>query len=584
MHTLPRQIVLLALTLLLFAAGCATQRPPEGGPADTDPPSIVETDPANGTVRFTGQEVSFEFSEYIQRQSFQEAVHISPLPETPPTYEWSGRRVSIVFASPLIPNRTYVVTVGTKVRDMRAGNAMQETMHLAFSTGDSLDRGSFNGTVNGDPPGGVSVFAYLLQPGRADTLDPADDRPDYAVQTSDDGSFHFYNVAPGAYRVFAVRDKSNDFRYNAESEEIGVPDFDVLIEDSLASTPPLRFQLHTEDTTRPQVQRVEALDERTVRIKFNETVYPQPLPLERVQISDSSTGRRLTLLSAVAPPKERYAWDFRLGEALDARTFRLTIDSLEDGAGNLIDTVIFPLHFPGSTVADTLRPFIVERTPTENSRNVDADSSFRLDFDRPLLVVGEAFTLRDSSGASVVLSISSPTPTALVIGHAPLLPEATYSLCIAENLLRDSLSGRSIGDTVRCIRFTTGKRDQYGSLSGIVRSPDSTGAAVVRVREAVKQPRTRTAFTDTTRSFRFDGLPEGKYLLDAYIDVNGNRRYDAGKPFPLTKPEPYGTVRDTLRVRARWETNNIIIPLQSSRSKRSESAPDSASGTNGIPR
>lgn len=569
--------------MLLYAAGCATQRPPEGGPADTDPPFIVETEPANGTVRFAGEEVSFEFSEYVQRQSFQESVHISPLPETPPTYEWSGRRVSIVFANPLRESRTYVITVGTKVLDLRAGNAMQETMHLAFSTGDSLDRGSFNGMVNADPPGGVTVFAYLLQPGRADTLNPADDRPDYAVQSADDGSFHFYNVAPGTYRVFAVRDKSNDFRYNAESEEIGVPDFDVLIEDSLASTPPLRFQLHTEDTTRPQVQRVDALDNRTIRIKFNETVYPQPLPLARVMISDSASGRRITLLSAVAPPKERYAWDFRVGEALTEQTFRLSIDSLEDGAGNVIDTTGFPLFFPGSAVADTLRPFIVEMTPAENGRNVDADSSFRVEFDRPLSV-GAAFALRDSSGADVALNVSHVTPTTISIEHASLLPEATYSLCIAENLLRDSLSGRSVGDSTRCIRFTTGKRDQYGILSGLVRSADSSGAAVVRVREAVKQPRVRTVFTDSTRTFRFDGLPEGKYLLDAYIDLNGNRRYDAGKPFPLKKPEPFGSVRDTLRVRARWETNNIIIPLQSSQSRSLESAPDSTSGRVGVPR
>jgi uncharacterized protein (DUF2141 family) len=454
---------------------------------------------------------------------------------------------------------------------------MQATMHLAFSTGDSLDRGSFDGTVSGDPPGGVSVFAYLLQPGRADTLNPADDRPDYAVQTAEDGSFHFYNVAPGSYRVFAVRDKSNDFRYNAESEEIGVPDFDVLIMDSLAATPPLRFKLHTEDTTRPQVQRIEALDERTVRIKFNETVYPQPLPLDRVQISDSSSGIQVMLLSAVAPSKERYAWDFRLGEALTEQTFRLRIDSLEDGAGNIIDTSGFPLYFPGSTVADTLRPFIVGMTPAENSRNVDADSSFRVDFDRPI-AIREVFTLRDSSGSGVELSVTSVTPTSIIISHAPLLPEAAYSLCIAENLLRDSLSGRSVGDTVRCFRFTTGKRDEYGTLSGEVRSADSIGAAVVRVREAVKQPRVRTVFTDSTRTFRFEGLPEGKYLLDAYIDVNENRRYDGGKPFPLTKPEPFGAVRDTLRVRARWETNNIIIPLQSSQSRILKSAPDSTSG------
>jgi uncharacterized protein (DUF2141 family) len=131
------------------------------------------------------------------------------------------------------------------------------------------------------------------------------------------------------------------------------------------------------------------------------------------------------------------------------------------------------------------------------------------------------------------------------------------------NLLRDSLSLRTAGDSIECIRFTTGKRDQYGTVAGEVRSDDSTGTVIVRIRDVSKQPRLRTMRTDSTRSFRFEGLREGQYLMDAFIDRNGNNRNDPGKPFPLTTPEPYSAVRDTLRVRARWETNGVIIPLQS---------------------
>lgn len=553
--------------ILMVLAGCATQRPPEGGPADSEPPVIIATDPVNETVQFTGQEITLEFSEYIQRASFQEAVHISPLPEIPPTYEWSGRQVRIVFPTPLAENRTYVITVGTKVRDQRAGNAMRESMQLAFSTGDSLDRGRFDGTVMTDPPSGVSIFGYQLHDGRADTLDPARHRPEYAVQTAEDGGFHFSNVSPGLYRVFAVRDKNNDFRYNVESEDIGIPEYDILVGDSSALSPPLRFQLFTEDTTRPAIQRVEALHDHLVRVKFNETVYPQPIPLSRVIIRDSATGLVLPVRSAVAPEKERYAWDFRLGAPLTERMFSLWIDTLEDGAGNPIDTRSLPLHFPGSVIPDTARPLLLEQRPTGNSRAVEPDSSFRLAYDRPLQDAG-AFSLRDSSGIAVELEVSSAETGVFVLGHPPLHPESMYSLCIDEARLRDSVSGRHVGDSVRCIRFTTGVRDQVGSISGSVRTDDTAGVAVVRVREVGRQSRTRLLRTDTTRSFRIDGLPEGQYLLDAFIDLNRNQRHDAGKAYPLQRPEPFGRVRDTLRVRARWETDGIIIPLPSSPSPR----------------
>ncbi|MBR9974450.1 MAG: Ig-like domain-containing protein [Bacteroidetes bacterium] len=546
--------------LLILLTGCASQRPPEGGPPDTEAPFIIGTSPENETVRFTGREITFTFSEYVQRASFQEAVHISPLPVTPPSFKWSGRTARIVFDSSLQENRTYVITVGTKVKDIRAGNAMRETMHLAFSTGDSLDQGTFNGTVYGEPAGGVTLFAYLLDPLRADTLNPAIERPDYAVQSSDDGAFHFYNVVPGPYRVFAVRDKSNDYRYNAESEDIGVPDRDILVEDTTAP-PPLRLFLSTEDTTRPHLQRVEALHARLLRLKFNETVYPQPLPLEHIVIRDSATAESVGLQSAVTPAEERFTWDVRLSAPLREVPYLLWIDSLEDGAGNWIDTSAHPWVFVGSATADTARPRILATIPAENARGVEPDSSFRIQFDRPLQGT-DAFSLQDSSGTPVALEVQRISPTEIALDHPPLMGEAVYTLCFEEHLLSDSIGGRAVGDSTRCFRFRTDKRDQYGSLSGSVETSDSSGHAVVRLHETGRQPRTRTIATDSSRSFRFEAVPEGQYILDAFIDRNGNRRYDFGKPWPLQRPEPYGRVRDTLRVRARWETDGIRIPLQ----------------------
>jgi uncharacterized protein (DUF2141 family) len=555
-----------AMAVLVLSTSCASQRPPEGGPADTEPPHIVETFPVNGTVNFSGQEIEIEFSEYVQRPSFQEAVHISPLLDEPPEFEWSGRRVTIIFPTPLLSNRTYVITVGTKVKDIRGGNAMTETMHLAFSTGDSLDKGSFNGTVFGQPSSGVGLFAYELRAGREDTLDPAADRPDYAVQSSDDGSFHFYNVAAASYRVYAVRDKNNDMRYNAETDEIGVPDHDMVVTDSLSQSPPLRFYMSLEDTTRPSVQRVEALTERIVRVKFNETVYPQPLPLEKIAITDSSSGHRLMVITAVPPASERFSWDFLLGEPMMEIPYLLSIDSLQDGAGNIMSAMDSPFVFIGSVVPDTVRPVLINRYPEANAKKIEPDSGFRISTDRQLLL-GDAFTLKDSSDLPVDLQVQRTSTTEILLRHPPLLPESGYTLCIDLSLIQDSINSRRAGDSVECIRFTTGSSDQSGSISGTVRSDDSISPVVVRIREISRQPNTRSLQTDSTRTFHFEGLNEGQYLLDAFIDGNANNRYDFGKPFPWTKPEPYGAIRDTLRVRARWETNGIIVPIQASRSR-----------------
>ena len=412
----------------------------------------------------------------------------------------------------------------------------------------------------GEPAGGVSLFAYLLDSLRADTLDPAVERPDYAVQSSDDGAFHFYNVAPGSYRVFAVRDRNNDFRYNAEVEDIGIPDRDIMVEDS-AGALPLRLFLHTEDTTRPTVQRVEAMHERLVRVKFNETVHPQPLSTERFVIRDSATAAPVPVRSITAPPDERHAWDLRLAASLQDAPYLLWADALADGVGNPIDTIPLPLVFMGTAITDTGRPLILATMPTANARGVEPDSSFRASFDRELLVEN-AFSLRDSSDQTLEITVALLSPTEIRIEHPPLAGEAIHTLCIDERALIDPVSGRSVGDSTRCFRFRTDKRDQYGTLSGTVEVADSGATAVVRLHDTGKSPRTRTAVADSVGAFRFEALQEGRYILDAFIDRNRNGRYDFGTARPIVRPEPYGRVRDTLRVRARWETNGIRIPLQ----------------------
>lgn len=561
-HQSPHRAAFALLILsALLVVSCASQRPPEGGPKDTEAPFIVETYPASETVQFSESEVSLRFNEYIQRQSFIEAVHISPLPDEQPEYEWSGREVTIVFPSALLPERTYVITVGTKVKDAHAGNPMQGTFHLAFSTGDSLDSGHFNGIVLDEKPSGITILAYLLTPERSDTLDPAMERPDYAVQTGKDGSFHFYNVAPGSYRVFAIRDRSNDLKYNVESEEIGIPDRDITAIDSLSPAERLRFLLAKEDTTRPTVQRFESISSRMVRVKFNETVYPQPLPLSWMHIRDTLTNEEIPVIAALAPPGERYAWDLYTTQDLSAGPYILELDSLRDAAFNRIHRPDTGLVFTGSSVADTSAPTLVRQYPKNRGRNVPPDSSFSLVFDSPMASTC-TLQLSDSSGIPVPLDLVWITPDQLRIEHPLLMDEASYTLCIDLASLRDTVNGMTLGDSTQCLTFGTGIQDRFGIISGSVESSDSIGVLRVRLRSTGKSDMYYETPADATRTFRFSRVPEGSYVLDAYQDSDENGRFFPGTAAPFKPPEPFGILNDTIRVRARWETNGLRIPVR----------------------
>lgn len=550
------------LIIFLLLAGCASQRPPEGGPVDTEPPVIEGTEPENGTVRFTGREVTLRFSEYVQRQSFQDAVHISPLPSTPPEYDWSGKDVTIIFQDSLIENRTYVVSVGTKVRDINASNPMATSFQLAFSTGDSLDNGRFDGIVLDPEPSGVTLSAYLLSPGRVDTLNPSEDRPDYVVMSSEDGSFRFSYVAPGTYRVFAMRDKSSNMLYDVEIDPVGIPMRDVVVEDSLSSERLLRFRLFTADTTRPSIQRAEALYDQRVRVKFSETVYPQPILERLLTLRDSATSAVQPVIAILAPPGEQFTHDLYFRTPLSTARYELTADSIFDASRNMLAVPDSGIFLDGTARQDTTAPSVASRFPDPRAREVPPDSSLVLIFDRPVSRDIEV-TLSDSSGTEIPLRAEWQHPARVHFSHPVLMDEAVYEFCLDLRTLRDSLSSRAAGDSVYCLNFATGIADRYGIIAGSVRSTDSTGHFRVRLRQTgKKEGLSRETAADSSKAYRFPRLPEGSYVLDAFKDENRNVRYDPGQAFPYRKPEPFGVLRDTIRVRARWETNGVVIPVR----------------------
>src|SRR5688572_25224720 len=100
-----------ALILLLAVAGCANPAPPSGGPPDTDPPEISSASIGSGTRNFSGESITLEFSEYVDKPRVNENIFLSPPKNL--EFDWSGRELEIRFPEGLDPNTTYALTVGT---------------------------------------------------------------------------------------------------------------------------------------------------------------------------------------------------------------------------------------------------------------------------------------------------------------------------------------------------------------------------------------------------------------------------------------------------------------------------------------
>lgn len=232
----------------IFAVTCANQQPPGGGKEDKTPPKVKIITPLKNQTNYRGNSIIFEFDEYIDRRSFQDAFRTSPQVKGELEFNWGAKDVEVIFPKDFYqidPNKTFVITINTLLKDIR-GNQVTEPLAFAFSTGSVIDKGSVSGKVYSNQGKTVSVMAYDL----AKNYDPVNELPDYAAETGTDGSYTLTNIAPGKYRLIAVIDDDRNLLFTSERESFGVLPFDIEIQDS-AALGKINFNLKFLSTTEP---------------------------------------------------------------------------------------------------------------------------------------------------------------------------------------------------------------------------------------------------------------------------------------------------------------------------------------------
>lgn len=557
--------------LALVALQCAGQMPPPGGPIDTTPPTIVWTSPDPYTLHFEGQEIGLEFDEYVDRNSVQNAVFISP-DVGPLTFNWSGHEVTIGFEDTLRRNTTYVVTVGTDVVDLHNRNRMAHAFALAFSTGGTIDPGFIQGKVypieGGDELSGIMVFAYRLAPGEADTLNAMWTKPDYATQSGVDGSFELAHLALGAYRLVAVKDQYRNLLYDPEADQFGVPAYGLSLttEDTLLTH--VTMQLALEDTTAPRLIKVSPLTRRLLKEEFSEAIDSGSVHLRNVIVLDTLSGARIPVLSArVLFPKQTEI--MVATEPMDSgRGYRAVVSGVWDLAGNTISTLADAMPFTAVDSLDTSAVDVKSVSVQDSSLDLSLQPSVVAVWTRPLArpLDPDVVSMTDSSGRTVPLRISRQSNIALEVGPLRDLAGKTwYILRIHGGRVRDVFGG--VGkDTVRVIRFQTLDPDALSSIEGTVadeRESDAIGPIHVRAEEVSGPTATEMeVILPAAGVFTLPQIREGRYVLSAYRDRNDNGMFDPGRVYPFEPSERFVVYADTLTVRARWPLEGVVLRLR----------------------
>jgi len=547
---------------------CAGQVPPSGGPEDYEPPGIVSVYPVPYTTGYKDHLIALEFNEFVDRNSVNESIFISPA-VGPLEFAWSGKEVEISFAQRLRENTTYVVTVGTDVKDHRRGNRMAQAFTLAFSTGDFIDPGRIEGTVHAASPDkspeGVMMFAYKLDGMDPDTLNPSTHEPDYITQTGADGGFFFRHVTIGRYRLFAVRDEFRNLRYDAETDEFGVLQHDVVLTSADTLAGGLVIRMAREDTTAPRLVDVRAENNMLLTLRFSEGLDSTGVSRLSVQMNDTVSGKPLDVRAVAFKVPEWREISVVTAPQDSGLVYVVGVTGLRDSAGLIVSPLADRLAVEGSATPDTVAPAVVRTTFADSTKNVGIDPVIAVYFSEPVLNPsdGPLATLRDTV-EGIPCDIAWLGQGVELKPRRPLRSLMWHTVSVQNGMLEDH-AGNKGRDTLLTFRFQTLDTERFSGIEGVVvegSGVDTLGPIILTARDANRKGVVAGQVRiEHSGPFVFDRLLEGRYTLEAFRDRNENGRYDGGAVHPFVPSERFTVHSDTLRLRARWPLEGVVMRL-----------------------
>lgn len=221
LHILPLSV------LILIVYSCASTGTPDGGPYDETPPKFVRATPEPNATGNTRKKISIEFDEFIKIENAAEKVIISPPQTEMPEVKASGKKVLVEFFDTLRNNTTYTIDFGDAIVDNNEGNPMGNFAY-AFSTGETIDTMEVSGTVLNaqdlEPIKGIQVGLHKNLNDTAFTKLPFD----RISRTDSRGHFSIKGVAPGKYRIYALKDGNQNYLFDSKTEIIAYSDSIII--------------------------------------------------------------------------------------------------------------------------------------------------------------------------------------------------------------------------------------------------------------------------------------------------------------------------------------------------------------------
>lgn len=546
----------LAAASALAVLGCAQQGSPQGGPPDITPPAIDTTAPASGDVlvaRSSG--LSIQFSEPIDRGTFEAGLQMSPARTGPAKFEWSNgsRRVDVAWPDSLRDSISYRVTLSNRIADRR-GNKLPEPITFAFSTGSQVDRGEIRGFVHasGEKTGAFDVFAYR-QEALTDTFWLT--IPDYSTQSASGGRFQLPFLRAGNYRVLVLTDANRNQRLD-HGEQFALATHDFTVADDLPPDSTDWFPT-VYDTVPFELRSCSPTGPGVITLFFSHPPDTSGSSNWQVDVHDSATGLPITV-SRLNPTIRRSSALSLIGNWTAGTVYQITAANLVDQRGEiLIGDTCYAKYEPRP---DSTPPRIENVILPTASDAITPNDPIIWVFTEPIdtAKMGGAVSVRDTIGTEI--GGTRRWLDAQTLGFVPGSPwvdTTVLSATIDSARIADPV-GNVAGAGTYSWRFTPLGDSRMGIVEIRIETSASIAAEIWIDARSASDSRKARALANGPGIVSMP-LPAGRWHLSSFVDSNRDGRWFPGSVSPFAFCEHRTVYSDTIDVRARFTLEDVVL-------------------------
>lgn len=550
-----KRYTLFLQTILWLAVlwSCAQPAAPKGGPKDMQAPALHKKkySTPNEMTNFAFEEIILTFDEWVKVQDVFNQVVISPPLKRKPDIKVKNKSVVLTFKELLKDSTTYVIQYGKAIRDITEGNTAEMT--FVFSTGNALDSLEIEGRVTdyltGKPVPDALVMLYRSM---EDSM-PILEKPYYFGRTNKSGAYRIKYIRGGRYRLFALKDANNNYKFDQVKEKI---DFKGPFE--LTDTSNLSFELGLFENDRP----LAVLEQKEI-----------------------SYGQGIVTFNKIIEKEGRALHDFKIKGLPETTVYTLNSDTLKYWYNRTADSSVISLLYYDNKLLDTLKhkalfkaPFLEENPNpilTNLTHAIAPQKTVNLQFDALLtqvdstlieLYIDSTKLVRSKTDTSTFVSkdtlfkidrLVAQRDTAdarNLLVYGAWKPENTYKVYLLPGAVLD-VYGRKNKDTIvtkikveKAIEYSLVKLTLKGTVDSIpsfVQLVASSGAVFAQKKIG---PSTEVLFENV--------LP-GAYTIRVVEDKNQNFRWDTGDYLKGKYPEKIvsGAV---FKLQPGWEQEETI--------------------------